>query len=131
MERHYHLNYLKKAGECAAEMRHALEDRHWNAAAILAVHCGISSADALTVFHLGKRHAGQQHSEALRLLRQIPLENVGEKEGQLKRLLDMKGEAEYSKQLMGEAQARDAVKMAERLLAWTESSLPRAQRGLP
>ncbi len=123
VEKRFHMNYLTRAAECAAEMRNALKEKRWNAAAILAVHCAISSADALTVFYFEKRHAGTQHSEVLRLFRQVPEPQAIKKERQLKRLLDLKKDAEYSKRLIRETEARDAVKQAKRFLNWTMSLL--------
>ena len=123
LRKELHLNFLKKAGECAALMRVALEQGGYNAAAILAVHCGISAADALTVFSLGVRHAGTNHADVQRLLMQVADPLMGQKLRHLAMLLGIKGVAEYEERLITETNARDAVTHAERFLSWVQGKV--------
>ena len=92
-----------------------------------AVHCGISSTDALTVFMIGVRHAGERHEDAVTLLHtlNLPRNTLTTKGRQLSRLLGIKSNAEYSEKLINEREASEAVRDAERYLLWIEELLQR------
>lgn len=116
-------NYLQKAEEGLASAREALQKFHWNSSVIASVHCGISAADALTVFFLGKRCAGERHTDVLILVREIDnikSEDLSKKLNQLSSLLAIKNQAEYEESLMYQAQAESALKFAERFLSWVK-----------
>ena len=123
--REQYVNFVKKAEECETLMRIALEKEMHNAAAILAVHCGISTADALTVYFLGVRHAGTNHADVQRLLTQIKEPEMSQKIRHLAMLLAVKGFAEYEERLVTPANAKDAVTHAERFLGWAKGKLGR------
>jgi HEPN domain-containing protein len=118
-------NYLKKAEECLNTALECLKNGWWNAAVINAVHCGISACDALTVFMLGVRHAGERHEDAISLLQTVdlPKDLLTAKSKQLSRLLGVKNAAEYEERLMNENDAREAVRDAERFLGWAKEFL--------
>lgn len=118
-------NYLKRAEECLTTASECLKTRRWNAAVINAIHCGISACDALTVFILGVRHAGERHEDAISLLQTVPLPKdvLTTKSKQLSRLLAVKNAAEYEERLMDENDAREAVRDAERFLNWVKEFL--------
>ncbi len=85
-------NYLKKAEECLENARDAFGKMNWNSSVIASIHCGISAADALTVFFLGKRCAGEMHTDALVLIKDIETlqlsSEITKKLHQLSALLD-------------------------------------------
>ena len=118
-------NYLKKSEEFFETASQCLRNARWNAAVINAVHCGISACDALTVFMLGVRHAGERHEDAIGLLQTVnlPREIVKTKSRQLSRLLAIKNAAEYEERLMTEKDAREAVRDAERFFTWVKEFL--------
>lgn len=116
----HHKRYLQRAVECAEMMRVAFEKNMFNAAVILAVHCGISAADALTVHLLGVRHVGDSHSGVLDVLEHSVPPN---KKQQLASLIAVKNAAEYHAELMTQAKAQKAVQQAERFLGWVESQV--------
>lgn len=116
-------NYLQKAEECERAMKTALEGGDHNAAAINAVHCGISAADALTTASLGVRHAGQSHQDVQRLLKQIQDPDIGKVTRHLTDLLRIKGTAEYESRLITPSEAKNAVTHAERLLSWVRKKV--------
>ncbi|MGQ9691057.1 MAG: HEPN domain-containing protein [Thermoproteota archaeon] len=118
-------NYLRKAEECLTTASECLKTGRWNAAVINAVHCGISACDALTVFMLGIRHAGERHEDAISLLQAVdlPKDILTAKSKQLSRLLGVKNIAEYEERLMDEDDAREAVRDAERFLGWVREFL--------
>lgn len=114
-------NYIQKALECLESSRTAFAKSHWNSCVINAVHAGISAADALTVFFLGKRCAGERHAEVIALLKQLDFpQELQKKFQQLSALLDIKDLAEYEEKLVSQQDAEAAVKNAERFLAWVK-----------
>ena len=120
-----HANYLEKARESLEAARESLSARRWNAAATNAVHCGISATDALTVFMIGVRHAGERHQDAAALLQtlSLPRGNLSTRGRQLARLLAIKNTAEYEERLIREKEAAEAVRDAGRYLEWVENLL--------
>lgn len=118
-------NYLKKAKEDLDTARECLDAERWNAATINAVHCGISACDALTVFMIGVRHAGERHEDAVSLLQtlNLPKDTLASKGRQLSRLLEIKNAAEYEERLITQKEATEAARDAERFLEWVEQIL--------
>jgi hypothetical protein len=55
VSRDHYKTYRKKAKEFLNSMEASLRVREWNAAGLNAVHCAISSADALLVYNAGIR----------------------------------------------------------------------------
>jgi len=102
-----------------------LRSARWNAAVINAVHCGINACDALTVFMLGVRHAGERHEDAISLFQTVGLSRdvLTAKGKQLSRLLGIKNAAEYEERLMNENDAREAARDAERFFNWVKEFL--------
>ena len=118
-------NYLRKSEECLDTASECLRTSRWNAAVINAVHCGISASDALTVFMLGVRHAGERQEDAISLFQTVslPKDVLTAKSRQLSRLLGIKNAAEYEERLMNENDAREAVRDAERFSSWVKEYL--------
>jgi HEPN domain-containing protein len=120
-----HRNYLKKARENLDTAKECLNAGRWNAATINAIHGGISACDALTVFMIGVRHAGDRHEDAITLLQTLtlPKDILASKGRQLSRLLAIKNAAEYEERLITQKEAAEAVRDAERFLDWAETLL--------
>ncbi len=118
-------NYLKKARENLDTAKECLNAGRWNAATINAIHSGISACDALTVFMVGVRHAGERHEDAITLLQTLtlPKDILASKGRQLSRLLAIKNAAEYEERLITQKEAAEAVRDAERFLDWAETLL--------
>ncbi|HLD96727.1 MAG TPA: HEPN domain-containing protein [Candidatus Nanoarchaeia archaeon] len=116
-------NFLRKAEECHTGMNAAFAAETWNMAVIAAVHCAISSADALTVKFLGVRNGGTRHESVVKLLNQLNLADIGKKNRQLLNLLRIKSTAEYEERLMSKSDAEDAVRDAERFHKWAKEVL--------
>ncbi len=118
-------NYLKKARENFEAVRDCIDNGRWNAAVMNAVHCGINACDAVTVFTIGLRHAGDRHEDAIALLQSLNLDTevLSSKTRQLSRLLGVKNAAEYEERLMTGRDAQEAATSAERLLHWAEELL--------
>lgn len=62
-------SFLAKAVQFAETMDQALLSGQWDSAGLQAVHCVISTADALMAFHGGLRSAEQDHRAAAMMLR--------------------------------------------------------------
>ena len=76
VSRNLYTNYLKRSDECFTAAKESLAKGDWNAAAIGAIHSGISAGDALCIYFLGKRHAGPNHRDAVVLLDIIKSGNI-------------------------------------------------------
>jgi HEPN domain-containing protein len=116
-------NYLHKARENIEAAKESLQAGRWNAATINAVHSGINATDALTVFMIGVRHAGDRHEDAIALLQTlgIPKDTLKSKSRQLSRLLGVKNASEYEERLIRENEAMEAVRDAERYFEWVKN----------
>ena len=104
-------------------MKKAEADGEWNAACLNAIHCTISSADAVTVFYLGMRSTGQGHEEATKLLAKTGLESVNEKIRQFSNILRLKTLVEYDAEEPTENEASRAITQASRFYQWAKTHL--------
>ncbi len=118
-------NYLRKAEEFHRCMEQSHSTGDWNACVVNAIHCAISSADAMTVFYLGFRHAGERHQDVLQLLQEIDItsKEIQSKNRQLSSLLTIKNRAEYEERLMSKSDAENALKACKRFHEWAKGKL--------
>jgi HEPN domain-containing protein len=125
VSRELYKNYFKKAEEFYRSMEQAYDAGNWNACVVNAIHCAISSADAMTVFYLGFRHASERHQDVLQLLQGIDFDpkEIQSKNRQLTSLLSIKNRAEYEERLMGKSDAENASKAAKRFHKWVKDKL--------
>jgi len=113
VDKHFYLNYLKKAEEFLQECENAIKNKNWNSAVSLAIHSGICAGDTLCVFNLGERSAGESHEEFTQLINRMNIKEINLKIRQLSSLISVKNSVEYSENLMSE----------ERFLSWVKSNL--------
>lgn len=127
VERTRSLVFLDRAGEFLDAARDCLSRGHHQAAVSNAVHAAIAAADAVTVFHVGKRSARQRHEEAAHLLGTLglPESEVEPRARQLRRLLGLKTKAEYTDELVTAHEAQASVRDAERLVEWARKHVGR------
>ena len=123
VDKHKYTNYLKKADEFFEIMKDSFSKRKFNAAVLNAIHCAMSSADALSVFYKGVRHAGERHEDAVSLLNTLGLPDMQTKNRELLDLLRIKNSAEYEEKLMTETNASDSIRNAERFNKWVKEML--------
>jgi hypothetical protein len=116
---------MMKSDEHRQAMEDCFERKLWNACVVNAIHCAISAADALTVFYLGFRNAGDRHTDVVSLLRStgIDVKELSPKLNQLTSLLSIKNLAEYEERLMDESDAADAKKACERFHSWAKEKM--------
>jgi hypothetical protein len=91
-------------------------------AAALAVLAGIAAADAACCHRLGVRSRGQDHTQAVALVKQV-IPNGGEVARDLERLLDLKDNAHYGILGVSDGDARTAVEWARRTVDNTRAVL--------
>ncbi len=121
----YH-NYVRKSDEFERAAKDAVTREDWDAAVANAVHSGISIADAVAVFYLGKRSATQEHEESVSILSQISIERreMERAASHLSELLKVKNLAEYEERLLGRREAEQALKQLGRFRTWARGKLP-------
>lgn len=107
--------YVSKAEEYFSAATSELGADRRIAATSLAIHAGINAADAVTGMRLGQRAAGQDHDEALVLLRAAGPDGTAVAKD-LARLLPMKTRAEYEPDDIPKSDASKAVERARRIV---------------
>lgn len=118
-------NYPKRAEECLHAARNCLGSREWNAATINAIHSCIAACDAMCVYFLGKRHAGENHNDAVALFRTIKnSKEIDTNASRIARILRVKNMAEYEERLVYEPEAQKVSKDCERFLEYVTKQLP-------
>src|SRR3972149_9599671 len=98
VDRNLYINYLKRSEECLNAAKQSFTLNQWNACAITAIHSSIAALDALCVYFLGQRHAGQNHEDVVSLfssIRQLSNEDIDAIANKVVRILKMKNIAEY------------------------------------
>ena len=116
--------YFRKATSFFMLMKEALNDSNWAGSALAGIHCAISSADALTSFHLGERSRGERHEDVISLLKQANIPGTDEKCRQFSAILSVKNLVEYEARDFYEEDALKLAKLVERFYSWAKSSLP-------
>lgn len=119
-------NYLQRARECLEAAQDSFDRQAWNAAAINAIHACVAASDALCVFFLGKRYAGDDHSDVIRLLRMIRNQDVGMDPiiQKVSRILDSKHAVEYEERLTRAVEAEKILRDAKRVVEYVKEKLP-------
>jgi len=107
-------------------MSAAFERKEWNASAINAIHCAVSAADAVCIYKLGQRHAGQRHGDAISLFLSVnPSDSDLKKNAQrLSKIIACKTDSEYGERLVSRKDAEFLKKEVERLLNFVKTMLP-------
>lgn len=105
--------YLGKAEEFLASARDDLTQGRMIAATSSAVHAAINAGDVVTGIRTGKRSAGDEHIQAMEMLRASGQDGV-ELAKDLGRLVALKPKAEYDPADIALGTARQAVERAGR-----------------
>lgn len=117
--------YIQKAEEYKRSMDLAFGKSDWDSCAGNAVHCAISSADALCILALGLRHKGERHEDAIELFRSINSQDdrIKKNASRLAELLSIKTDAEYGDRLLSGREAEIAVLSASRLFEFVKERI--------
>lgn len=121
-----YINFLKRAEECFHAAKNSFVTQEWNAATINSVHSCIASCDAICVYFLGKRHAGDNHENAVKLFKTIKRgsEKINTNANRIARILRIKNMAEYEERLVYRSEAENILKDCERFLEFVKKELP-------
>jgi uncharacterized protein (UPF0332 family) len=119
-------NYLRRAEECLHAAKNSFAIQEWNAATINAIHSCIAACDAMCVYFLGKRHAGENHNDAVGLLKTIKPDDEELKinANRILRILRIKNLAEYEERLVYKSEAEKVLKDCERFFVYVKKQLP-------
>ena len=119
-------NYLKRAEECIHAARNSFTNQEWNAATINAIHCCIAACDAMCVYFLGKRYAGENHEDVVKLFKTIKKndEELNKNINRIIRIISIKNMAEYEERLVYRFEAERVLKNCERFLEYVKKNLP-------
>ena len=124
MERGEYSTYLKKATEFYDIMLQAKEMGRWNAVGLNAVHCAISSSDAMLVFYAGLRSISDDHLLVIDLLsNSVGLPEVKSKCETLRKILAKKSIIEYENRDFTQKEALEILKLTERFYTWVVSRI--------
>lgn len=107
--------YVGKAEEYLSAATAELGADRSIAATSLAIHAGLNAADAVSGVRLGVRAAGQDHDEAIGLLRTAGSDGMAVAK-EFGRLLPMKTRAEYEPDEILKSDAARAVERARRIV---------------
>lgn len=119
-------NYLKRAEECLHAAKNSFAAQEWNAAAINSIHSSIAACDAMCVYFLGKRNAGESHNDAVSLFKTIKAddEEMNTNANRIIRILRIKNMAEYEERLVYKSEAEKTLKDSERFLEYVKKQTP-------
>jgi len=119
-------NYLKRAEECFHAAKNSFAIEEWNAATINAIHSCIAACDAICVYFLGKRHAGESHEDAVNLFKVIKDagKEINTNANRVLRILRVKNMAEYEERLVYRSEAEKVLKDCKRFLEYVKRELP-------
>ena len=116
--------YLEKAEQFFRTMKEAQENEDWDAVGLNAIHCVISSNDALLGFRHGIRSASGSHVDAVDLLGQYERSADSRKNTvRFDRMLKKKHLVEYEGRRLSASEAVRLTIDAERFLNWVKKNM--------
>ena len=122
-ERSVAQDYLKKATDNYQQMLLAIEGNNYNAAATLAIQCGISAADAICVFEKGMRSISADHLDVCELVESLAIPVAVDKAKTLRKIIAKKNMVQYERRNIFQVEAEEIVKLTTRFYQWVNSIL--------
>ncbi len=122
-ERSVAQDYLKKATDNYQQMLLAIKGNNYNAAATLAIQCGISAADAICVFEKGMRSISADHLDVCELVESLAIPDAIDKAKTLRKIIAKKNMVQYERRNIFQIEAEEIVKLADRFHQWVNSLL--------
>jgi len=126
VEKALYINYLERAKQCMRAAESSFSKKDWIASTITSIHSCIAACDAMCVYFLGRRYAGEDHANAAKLFMTINPndEQIKTNANRFIRTIRIKNMAEYEERLIFKSEAEKALKDCERLLVYVEKKLP-------
>ncbi|MFA5246484.1 MAG: hypothetical protein WC408_01170 [Candidatus Micrarchaeia archaeon] len=118
IERHHSADFLEKAEQFHNGMIDSMQRGDYAQACSSAIHCVISSCDAVTAFHLGLKSNSQRHEDQAQLVRRLTIPDAFEKSRQISQVISAKSRIEYSTEMPSQKQALTLTLQAERIYKW-------------
>lgn len=115
--------YLAKAKEFLDAAEALLSDEHWNASGVMAIHAGISAADAVLAKNAGIRSREVDHAAILSLLDKQAGGCPERTRRQISGLLKMKNSLEYEARLATQVEAVQLKDHAARVVRWAAKTV--------
>src|SRR6266571_3003477 len=127
VERQRAAYFLAKAVQFCQAAHQQLDTEHYDASILLAVHAGITGADAACVGLSGRRSVDPNHLRAADLLEAAGRNAAPfvEQANKLRALIGQKNRVEYEDKRATRKDAGDAVARCERLITWAGGELER------
>ncbi len=126
VEKSLYVNFFKRALECLNAAKTSFANQEWNSSTISAIHSCIAACDAICVYFLGKRSAGESHGDAVKLFKTIKnSKEIDANASRISRILSIKNMAEYEERLVFRSESGKILKDCERLLDYVKKQLPR------
>ncbi|MBI5873717.1 MAG: hypothetical protein HZB36_06200 [Candidatus Omnitrophica bacterium] len=116
-------DYLRKAADNYEQMLLAMERDNYNAAATLAIQCGISAADAICVFEKGMRSISADHFDVCALVESLAIQAAVDKAGTLRKIIAKKNMVQYERRNIFQDEAEEITKLSTRFYQWVSSIL--------
>ena len=115
--------HLKKAEQFHRAMLEAVSKEDWDAVGLNAIHCVISSNDALLGLRYGIRPAGKNHAEAAEVLMKYEKgEDARKNASRFDRMVKKKNLVEYEGRVITASEGRKLATDAERFLNWVKDN---------
>ena len=120
--------YLAKAEQFCASAGTELVAGHYDSGVLLAVHAGISAADAFCVGLGRRRSSDPDHMRAADLVESVGsnTQPARERASTLRALINVKNRVEYESKRAGRDDADNAIKRCARLVSWAKEEISRA-----
>lgn len=118
-------NFLKRAEECLHAAKSSFDIQGRNAASINAIHSCIAACDAIYIYFLGKRHAGENHGDAVNLFKAIKSGDgeININANRILRILRIKNMAKYEERLVYKPEAEKVLKDCERFFEYVKKRI--------
>lgn len=125
VDRARYKSYMQVADGFREAAEAAQEYEYWNAAGLLIVHAAIAYADALTIRIAGVKSQGEDHHEAIALLREHTAASEAQRSAlnHLAKIIDHKNAVAYSGSLYEAKDAAMLQRHLERFHRWVLSIL--------
>lgn len=117
-------DYFMKAKEFYENMITSFNNKQWNTTGLTAVHCAISTNDALLAHFAGIRNTSQDHKSAVKLLLlHVPDKQSQEQSEHFRKIVVLKNLIEYERRSFTEKDATEIKKHTERFFDWARQKL--------